>query len=227
MILNRLINYIESNLSKYYGYSLVAPAENHLVSRDQLLVTLGESVLFSDEWDARASVWILEPRSFEEDLFIGITIDDEMRDILENNNPIDFLGETNIDAFCALIEEISHFHLIVNRVITRRSVSKLELEWQSEIDKLVICADILREQSGDAHLLPLTRRFFDLATIIDQTTSSRYHDASRYAAKLCYKICRIGNLNNEKIRRVLRTAYFSNWHQKIEILNDFEIERVA
>lgn len=225
--LDYVIRFVEKKLAHYYGYIPLAAAENHLVPKSQITALIGEEAKFLDEWSSRASVWFIEPKSTNEDLFIGISINGDLCRILQNNNPMHFLNDKNIDAFCTLVEEISHFHLILNRAANQKNVTKIELEWQSEIDKLIICSMLLKQQSGDSHLLPLTRKLFDLGTIEPSTFKDRYTRASRYAAKFCFKVCRIGNLEDTNIREILIKTYNSSWQKKIELLERFDYQYSA
>lgn len=49
-------------------------------------------------------------------------------------------GDAGLDAFCQIIEGVSHFVYVVERARSERSASQLELELQAEVDKWVVLA---------------------------------------------------------------------------------------
>ena len=137
------------------------------------------------------------------------------------------LSDANLDAFCVLVEEVSHFHLIVNRAEAKLPVTKLELEWQGEVDKLLLCALLLQKQSGDPHVLPLVRRLFDEALIISDHNRQRYEEATRFAARF-WKICgRNSIMLHGALQQFLNEAYRSSWQQKITSITGFELQNAS
>jgi hypothetical protein len=208
-----VIDYVERELAAFYGFALLARAKDHLASRRDLEASLGRSVQTLPEFKARAGVFLQEPGDSEE-LFIGIHYDDAVLESLDRKNPLERLDDENLDAFCVLVEELSHFHLILNRMERRQGVSKLELEWQGEVDKLLVSAVTLEDQAGDLHLSPLARRLFDQATITAED-QELYWQAHRQAARLWFAVAQKAEGLTPRLREILRQSYHAPWADKV------------
>jgi hypothetical protein len=53
-------------------------------------------------------------------------------------------GDADLDALCQIIEGVSHFVYVVERLRVRRGTTQLELELQAEVDKWVVLAASVR-----------------------------------------------------------------------------------
>lgn len=208
----KVIDYVEQRLAEFYGFDLLARAQDHLVSRSELTHSLGQTVASLPEFQARAGVFLQEPGSGG-DLYIGIHYDSAITDRLAEHDPLRRLDDHNLDAFCILVEELSHFHLILNRMERGQGVSKLELEWQGEVDKLLISAVTLADQAGDLHLSPLARKLFDQAQILGEN-QELYWQATRHAARLWFAVAQTAEGLTPKLRDVLRQSYRAPWAEK-------------
>ena len=133
---------------------------------------------------ARAAVYLLEQpgknQHEEQELFIGVYFHPDLINIVLKQDPLYKLDMYNLDAFCVIIEEISHFHMIVQRASAERHVSKLELEWQGEIDKFLITALILSHKNPHLNLTVLQKHLFENVRISNE---ARYQEANYRAAK--------------------------------------------
>jgi hypothetical protein len=214
--LAQIVTKIERELASFYDFEVASPAAEHLVSKDELVRSLGSKAAQQPEWGARGAVWVVDPARAErdDDVFIGVHIASEVAGALAASDPTARLADANLDAYCVVIEEVSHFHLILNRALAERGVSRLELEYQGEIDKMLVCALTLERQSGDAHLLPLARRLFDAATIVADD-HELYWEATRHAARFWYQALRDGAKLDEGLRETLRAAYRRSWADKV------------
>ena len=215
---------IEGRLAEIYGFSPRASAIEHLVTREELVATLGDGVATLPEFQARAGVFLttMEPVEAlqDQDLFIGIHIDPPALGALASVDPGTALTDVNLDPYCLVVEEVSHFHLILNRLDQKRGVSKLELEWQGEIDKLLLCASTLAEQKGDLHLLPLARRLFDQGHLTG-VDAELYWQATRHAARFWFEALRgegRGGLSH-RLKSLLRRVYHAPWAEKVATID--------
>jgi hypothetical protein len=127
------------------------------------------------------------------------------------------LTDANLDAFCVLVEEISHFHLILNRAQAGLEVTKLELEWQGEVDKLLVSGLFLERQSGQSYLLPLARKLYDLAAVT-AVDDQLYEEATKYAARFWFQLAKDADLrlDSPRLRDRLRQAYRCGWTDKVQ-----------
>lgn len=209
---------IENMLSSYYAFAPVSSAAPFLINDESLAVLAKEKNLDSEGFSpARGSVLLVDDGN-EDGMFIGIHIADQIASALESRDPLHALDAANLDGFCLLIEEISHFHLILNRMVDGKNVSRLELEWQAEIDKLLIASMTLKAQYGSAHRLHLARTLFDDALITSEK-KELYETATRYAAKFWYGVAKSNGWNEQSIRSFLRENYHLSWDDKRSNLN--------
>jgi len=209
----QLVDRVERELAEFYAFAPAARASGHLVTKAELHRSLGDPVKEKPEWHARAGVWLSEP-SHDEDVFIGLHLDDALKAQLESHDPTVALDAANLDAFCVLVEEVSHFHLILNRALATHPVTRLELEWQGEVDKLVVASRTLERQSGDPHVLPLARALYDLSSIDAHADAELYWQATKYAARFWFDALRAGLESPEDARPTLRAAYEAQWDSK-------------
>lgn len=236
--LQDVVSDVERLLASFYAFDPLSSAVSHLVSREQLKHSLGDQVTSLREYQARAGVFLFEPSRHQAnggveaagepgELFIGIHFDDSIKSIVEAADPRQCLEEKNLDAFCVLVEEISHFHLILNRAEHGLGVSKLELEWQGEVDKLLICAKTLEAQVGDPHLEVLTRKLFDVATIESDANYDLYWQATRYAARFWFEAVRKFGRLSEELRETLKRTYEASWTQKLAHMEKSQWRRAS
>ena len=94
----------------------------------------------------------------DEYLDLGIYFHSDIIESCHHHNPLQELTQYNLDVLCCLAEEISHFHMILLHRHTK--ITRLDLELQGEIDKLLIASLLLFNQSGRFHLHPLIHIIF-------------------------------------------------------------------
>jgi hypothetical protein len=122
------------------------------------------------------------------------------------------------DVWLQLVEGVSHFVYLAERVRTGLPATKLELELQAEVDKFVCLAlDAgVRDLVGlDARTLH--RRIFDEATFLDPPDTEageRYRFANRLAARLGARL--VGRGDGE-VRALLRRFYRAGQAEKIAL----------
>jgi len=164
------------------------------------------------------------PDHKNDEVYIGLYLRDQVEEILTQLNPKEHLTHQNLNELCVLIEEVSHFHLLLNKLEKGIYTSHLELEWQGEIDKILVSGLILYEQLGDSYLLPLVRKIYDQSHIIvDQ--KELYWEATKLAARFWYEQIHYSqhNMNlgqlihSPSFKTFLQQLYEATWQQKLEI----------
>jgi|GEM_PF-892507 len=215
----RLVHAVEHCLANFYSFEPLADAAAHLIPQSDLIDHAPEQRADSS---SQGSV-IFSQCDKTSDLYMGISFSQPILENIFTQNPAERLSSSNINACCVVIEEVSHFHLLINRASKKHQVSQLELEWQGEIDKLLVCASFLMSQCGDAHLLPLARQIYDLSNIYttDPAQSERYWEATRFAAQFWFGTISSAEDNNAPLldpglRKTLHRAYHSSWYGKLE-----------
>jgi len=208
-----IVRAVERRMASFYGFIPQASAVDHLLNEDQLAEALGAQSLPI----GRASVFI---NNNDDELFIGVHFSAPVVQGLIERDPTSLLDDRNLDGFCLLVEEISHFHLLLNRAAAGRKVSKLELEGQGEVDKLLLAALFLERQCGDLHLLPLARRLYDGALIVADD-QELYWQATRYAARFWFMLLQSGaepRRFDARLRSLLQLQYHRVWSDKLDAL---------
>jgi len=119
---------------------------------------------------------------------VGVLLEPAVADRLSCHDPRVVLDQSNLHAFCAATEEVSHFLYLLFCARVARSVTQLELELQGEVDKYLCAAFLLALQNEGAvsrHLFDLLFRHFRLAPGMSAEDTARYLSASRLAGKYC------------------------------------------
>jgi hypothetical protein len=120
------------------------------------------------------------------------------------------------DVWLQLLEGVSHFVYLAERVRTGLPATQLELELQAEVDKFVLLAlDVDEEQREDAR--SLHQRIFDQATFLDPPgteAGERYRLANQLAARLAGRLVARDEL---EVRALLRRFYRAGQAEKITL----------
>lgn len=120
------------------------------------------------------------------------------------------------DAYLQVVEGVSHFVLVAERIRLGRPTSQLELELQAEVDKLVLIQHCLQT-------LPLHRsqhlhhKLYGQVRFLHPAGSElgdRYRLANRLAARFTR---RLGHLSTANQRALLRRFYRMNLSEKIRV----------
>jgi hypothetical protein len=207
---------IESLLRQLYGFELEHGAVNFIIDFEQKTL-LEQSGLARTTGRAQTLVC-----SKDDDLELAVYFNDEIISKLQTQNPLEALSISNIDVFCAVVEEISHFHLLINRASYQQTISLLELELQAEVDKLLICAQVLWQQTDKPHYVPLARILFDLAQF--PTDDPRYQRANHLAGEFCFRLIEqipehCPPMALTEYRQLLRRFYLGTMAEKLNIVS--------
>jgi hypothetical protein len=120
------------------------------------------------------------------------------------------------DVWLQLLEGVSHFVYLAERVRTGLPATQLELELQAEVDKFVLLAlDVGDEHREDAY--SLHQRIFAQATFLDPPgteAGERYRLANRLAARLAGRLVARDEL---EVRALLRRFYRAGQAEKITL----------
>lgn len=214
--LYRTMAMIEETIAEYYAFDLLATAPHHLVSRQQLRRVV-DNVDCYPEWQTPGAVWLDQQQ--DDTVYISIHLDRQISETITNINPYQTLSNANLNDFCVIVEEVSHFHLLVNKIHHGIALPKLELELQGEIDKILICAELLYRQTGRCYLPPLVRKICDEAYLINDDL---YQQANRHVARFFYRsLPNIEHTKSRRLQQFLRKNYLQPWQDKVHtLLND-------
>ena len=201
------IDWIEKALCRYYDIKQEHSASSFLIGAEHL-----ESL----SRNSKESCVLVAKDSLDE-AFVGVYFQPEIIEKIHQDNPFVGLTHKNLHAFWVLIEEISHFVLLTQRMKENRQTSALELEWQAEIDKILISSQLLTQQTEDPHYRPLIHASFDLSTIFSR--EKHYEEANHLAARFWFSAIRQGlgsffNADHPKFLLSLRQNYKRSFFDK-------------
>jgi hypothetical protein len=127
-------------------------------------------------------------RETDEGLRACIYYPDALIRCLERYPPLRGLGDENVDAFAALVEELDHLLLLAERSLEQREVTLFELELQANVSKYLVLSRFLAGTAG--HLtarrrLWLRHQLFEKSLFCDENPRirRRYRDAAHWAVR--------------------------------------------
>lgn len=157
-----------------------------------------------------------------EDLQVSLFLDPTVVAGLNAMDDLRTLNRQNIQHFWLAIEGISHFLYLTWRGHRNRSLTRLEMELQAEIDKYLCTIRRLFPRSRPPLLKRLHHLLFE-QTRIHQTQPAhlrqRYSDANRYAAKYCHALqTRLHSGSPSGLLNELRRFYRLSQNDKIRYI---------
>jgi hypothetical protein len=100
-------------------------------------------------------------------------------------------AKLGFDEGCQIIEGVSHFVMVVERVRRRLPVTQLELELQAEVDKYVMIARSAWNSNNPTYTLHLHRRLYERVAFVHEAHTEegkRYRMANELAARFCARL---------------------------------------
>lgn len=156
-----------------------------------------------------------------DELSLGVVLADAVTASLCGDDPRQRLHRRNLDPFCTLIEEVSHFVLLLFCAQGERTVTQLELELQAEVDKYLAALSLLSLQNDgalSARLKELLFREYRLVDSLSAERAERYHAASGLAFRYCRWLEHeyLRELRFDDLRREARRFYRLGQAGKLE-----------
>lgn len=214
MKLKELAARIEEILAAYYGF--------------EIEISAGDCLLALEPSEPDASPWGEMLAAEEGDLYVGLKFNQATVDhavVYEESEPF---SSRRIAALLVIIEEVSHFHLLTQRAQFDLATTQLELEWQAEVDKLIVLSQLVEERGARVILRGL-HHFIVLGFKIREGLSPdeivRYQEATRYfdlfwRDKLAPLLAQGVDFGMRKpdVRATLRELYRLPWSEKKTII---------
>jgi hypothetical protein len=153
------------------------------------------------------------------ELCMSLYLDPALVERLERNDPSDRLDQDNLADCWTALEGISHFLCVAHNAGHDRTVSRLALEMQAEVDKYVASFVLLRNAAPrrfPAELHALLFRRCRVDPVLAGGRAPLYRRASRAAARFCARLeprlralCRQGDRGwLPELRRFYRLSDF-------------------
>jgi len=152
---------------------------------------------------------------------LAVVFANGVSEMLDRSDPRVALGSDNIDAFCTVIEEVSHFLLLTFCARWERSVTRFELELQGEVDKYLATRLAFPSQGRSSlarRLRSMLFRDYRLSEDLTGEQSERYNAASALADRYCGHLERsyIGEGRLADLERDQRRFYRLGQREKLE-----------
>ncbi len=212
--LKQLTARIERILAEYYGFEIVLSASDCLLTLEQ------------GEPEAAPAGEMLVAQ--EDDLYVGLKFTRSTVEQAVIYEELDPFTSRRIAALLVIIEEVSHFHLLTQRAQFDLATTRLEMEWQAEVDKLIVLPELVGE-CGARVVLRGLRHFivlgFKLRDGLSLEDSLRYREATYYfeqfwQEKLAPQISHGVDfgMREPAVRGKLRELYRLPWSEKTAII---------
>jgi hypothetical protein len=160
-------------------------------------------------------------RETDEGVLACIYFPDVLIDRLEAYPPQHGIGEQNVGAFAAFVEEIDHLLVIAERCRLDRPVSLFELELHANVSKHLVLARFLagrRQRLGGERGAWLRQQLFGSGRYQDEDpgVQARYEDAARWAVKL---LDGLGRLEAAERLEALRRFHAADSADKLRMID--------
>ena len=205
---------LQRQLERIYEIDIEHDVDDFLITDAELARVLDDSVGARDAHEK-----LLVQRSGD-DIDISLYVDAGVIDRLLADDPGDVLHDGNIDDFWVALEGVSHFLYFIWNAHHERTVSRLELEMQAEVDKYVTAAFLIgRQHAGrvpdDLHHQLFNGCSFD--TALDDDDLELYRSANHYAGRYCEHLAStyLSDRRNDGMMSELRRFYRLTQHDKI------------
>ena len=176
-----IIREIQQSLEQIYRIHLHSDIENYLIDTRTLGILAGHFRISSQP----CQILVLEGDQNPE---IAVHVDEAILERLETANPMESFSTGTMADFCSLVEEVSHFVYLVWNIHNERSIRRLEIELQGEVDKYVLCALLLLRQDQSQIIRELVNRLFHrfrLDDRLEHVDKERYLRANGLALRYC------------------------------------------
>lgn len=161
----------------------------------------------------------------DDDLQLSVYLEDGVLDSLQMNGPVIDLHQGNIEDFCLALEGTSHFVYLIWNAMFDRSVTRLEMELQAEIDKFIFLSRFAMQRHLHAAPGQLRHLLFETQSYqegLSEQEIQRYRDANFYAEKYCWFLESRNFMNaglERELLRELRRFYRLNLENKLRHIN--------
>jgi hypothetical protein len=178
----RALERLEALLTGIYDLDIGCRVEDFLVTDRQLLPGACRDAPGDEQLFVAAD---------DDELSISLYLDPALLERLDRHDPSDGLDAENIADCWTALEGISHFLCVTHNAGHDRSVSRLVLEMQAEVDKYVASFILLRRHEPRRFPAELHALLFREARIDSALAAGReglYRRASRQAARFCARL---------------------------------------
>lgn len=161
----------------------------------------------------------------KDDLLLSLYLHDGIVENLKMDATGIPIHKGNIEDFCLALEGISHFIYLIWNATFERSVTKLEMEIQAEVDKYIMLSKYMHQRYIRPAPGQLRQLLFESVRYREGLTdeeTQRYRDANYFAEKYCWILESKNYLNKgleQGLLKELRRFYRLNLKEKLRRIN--------
>ncbi len=153
-----LLTTVQEQFEKIYQLPQYLSIEDFLINQETLEKLKGEQSNHLTTLNLKGLMLLLPE---EDELSLAIYLNDQVMNNLRKYSPSQGLNERNINDFCIMAEEVSHFLYITWKAQHSIQITNLELEIQAEVDKFIICTFYCSNCEDRFNRLPLKELLFE------------------------------------------------------------------
>ena len=176
---------LQCGLQDIYELDIAHKVDDFLVTSNTLLSQLNTG---NSNNNAREKLLVIED---DDGLNLSLYLDEKLLNHYIRHDPLDRLGQHNVQEFCQVLEGISHFLYLVWNATYDRSVTLLEMELQAEVDKYIMLLECMERQSVSPVPGQLSRLLFEGNVYHEDLSHEehrRYRQATSYAMRYCREL---------------------------------------
>ena len=217
-----LICTLKSIIERSYGMPQVIDDVSPFIIGDEGLRALYERPLVEGSEDSAGPRLLLRHEASA--VRASVYYPDSMVRHLERFNPLAGLGDVNIDAFAALVEELDHLLTIASRMAEQRPVTQVELEYHAGVTKYLLVLHFLgkqtsRRRGSESLRLWARHHLFEKYAPGPGQEESRYRDAARLARRHVEYLDRLSVARRHEELRALQRRSFSETYRLLASVN--------
>lgn len=140
---------------------------------------------------------------------------------LEQHDPRNGVGDDNIEAFAALVEELDHLLALASRAAEGRSITLLELECHADVTKYLLVLHFLGKQTGrrrlsESHRCWARHHLFERYAREAGEEGARYRHAARLARRYVTRLDAMSVQQRHAELRALQRRPFAETQRILE-----------
>ncbi len=174
MPVKNLLEEVKNNIEGLYGFSTGLDVQEFLVSEKEI----------PRGYDKKAGVLVNEKEGR-----LGLFYSDALLQNLEENNPLELLGEKNFHDFSVFVEELDHFLFLAEKLSCEEPFTFLETEIHGNITKYQAIKAYYAMLTGMSYVKKNRETLRDAVLNADFSSdalSERYEEAKRLSLKYSY-----------------------------------------
>ncbi len=180
-----LVRDLQQLLARLYSLEINADVIDYLVTDPNFVSGLAKHLNLSED----ENLLLMQDGDTVD---IALYLDEALLSRAAESKPCDGLNRHNLDDFCKVLEGVSHFMYVAWNALNNKSVTRLELEMQAEVDKYMSSRLLLESQPQPGiRAERLRAHLFREVSFRDDLTAAelnRYRHANDTIGRYCHNL---------------------------------------